>query len=64
MKFLAILWLPIYTVLQMFMRSYRITAQLNSYCDLVCRGFEVTFVPAETLGEISLLCHLRNTDDY
>lgn len=46
------------------MRSYRTTAQLNPYCDLVCRGFEVGYVPAETLGEISLLCHQSNSDEY
>ena len=64
MKILAFLWLKIHKLIQIFMRSYRTTAQLNPYCDLVCRGFEVGYVPAETLGEISLLCHQSNSDEY
>jgi hypothetical protein len=64
MKNLAVLWLKIYKLVQIFMCSYHTTAQLNPYCDLVCIGLEVGYVPAETFGEISLLCHQSNTDDY
>jgi hypothetical protein len=63
MKILTVLWLSIYKLIQMFLRSYRSGVQLSPYCDLVYRGFEVTYLPAETLGEISLLCHQRNTHD-
>ena len=64
MKVLVFLWLKIYKLVQIFMRSYRTSAQSNQYCDLVCRGFEVGYVPAETLGEISLLCHQSYSDEY
>ena len=64
MKTLAFLWLKIYKLVQISMCSYRTTDQLNPYCDLVCRGFEVGYVPAETLGEISLLCHQSHSNEY
>jgi len=63
MNVLTVLWLQICKLVQMFMCSYFTAAQLNPYCDLVGIGFEVGYVPAETLGEISLLCHQRNTHD-
>jgi hypothetical protein len=63
MNVLTVLWLLIFKLIQMFMRSCHTAVQLNPYCDLVGRGFEVGYVPAETLGEISLLCHQRNTHD-
>ena len=64
MNILTVLWLQIGKLSQMFMCSYFTAAQFNPYCDLVGIGFEVSYVPAETLGEISLLCHQRNTHDY
>ena len=64
MNVLTVLWLQIYTLVQMFMHSYHTAAQINPYCDLVGIGFEVGYVPAETLSEISLLCNPRNTHDY
>ncbi|MFT6990761.1 MAG: hypothetical protein ACJASL_002743 [Paraglaciecola sp.] len=64
MKILTVLWWLIHKLTQVFLRSYRSGIQLSPYCDLVCRGFEVAYVPAETLGEISLLCHQGNSSDY
>ena len=64
MKILTVLWLLIDKLIQMFLRSYHSGVQLSPYCDLVCRGFEVAYLPAETLGEISLLCHQGNINDY
>jgi len=64
MNVLTVLWLQICKLVQMFMCSYHTAAQLNPYCDLVGIGFEVGYVPAETLGEISLLCNQRNNHDY
>ena len=64
MKTLAALWLQIYKLVHIFTRSYHTAAQINPYFDVVCRGFEVGYVPAETLGEISLLCHRGDTDNY
>jgi hypothetical protein len=64
MRILTVLWLQIHKLIQIILRSYRSTAQLSPYCDLVCRGFEVGYLPSETLDDISLLCHQSNTDDY
>jgi hypothetical protein len=64
MRVLAILWLQIYKLAQLFIHSFHTTVVLNPYCDLIGRGFEVGYVPAETLGEISLLCDQINTPDF
>jgi hypothetical protein len=64
MKDFAVLWLQIYKLVHIFIRSYHAAAKLNPYFDVVCRGFEVAYIPAETLGEISLLCYRENTGSY
>jgi hypothetical protein len=64
MKSLVVLWLSICKLAQVLMRSYYATALLNPHCDLVCRGFEVGYVPVETLSEMSLICDLSNTHDF
>jgi hypothetical protein len=63
MKVIFVLCWKICTAAQILMRSYHVTAKLNPYCDRVGRGFEVGYVPAETLCEISLLCHRENLPD-
>jgi hypothetical protein len=63
MKSLVVLWFPVYTLIQLLLRSFHTDAQLNPYCDLVCRDFEVGYLPPETLSEISLLCYRKNTHE-
>jgi hypothetical protein len=54
---LAILWKVINKLVRTLLRSYHVATQLNPYSDFICSGFEVGFVPAEVLQEISLQCH-------
>ncbi|MFT4654810.1 MAG: hypothetical protein ACI82S_002469 [Patiriisocius sp.] len=63
MKNVAVLCLPIYKLVHILMRSLHTAGELNPYCDLVCRGFEVGYLPAETLSEISLICYRRNSNE-
>jgi len=63
MKVLTVLWLQICKLVQMFIRSYDTATRVSPYCDLVCAGYEVGYIPAETLGEISLVCDRVNAHD-
>lgn len=63
MKMLAILWTYINKLVQTLLRSYHAAAQLSPYSDFICSGFEVGFVPAEVLQEISLQCHQGKTHE-
>ena len=64
MKILMFLYLLIYKLLQISLRFYRTNTQLSSYCALLCRDFEVGYLPAETLVEIKLLRHRENPHGY
>lgn len=64
MKFLTAIWLHTFKLFQIFMCNYHASIQLSPYCDLICKGFEVSYIPAETLGEISLLNNKRDSNDY